>query len=65
MDTMYLYLNCGFVGDIPMTSFCLTELEDETSKRHREKEFKDRRMRTVSASMEYKPSGSLVPRLPW
>ena len=21
MDTMYLYLNCGCVGDIPMTSF--------------------------------------------
>ena len=29
MDTMYLYLNCGCVGDIPMTSF----LSDRTGRR--------------------------------
>ena len=45
--------------------FCLAELEDETFRRQRPKEFEVRRMRTVSASMEYKPSASLVPMLPW
>ena len=65
MDTMYLYFNCGCVGVIPMTSFLSEELEDETFKRRRQKEFEVRRMRTVSAIMEYKPSASLVPRLPW
>ena len=45
--------------------FCLTELEDETFNRRRQKEFEVRRMRTVSASMKYEPSASLVPRLPW
>ena len=59
MDTMYFYLNCG---DIQSHHFCLTELEDETFKRRRQKEFEVRRMRTVSASMEYKPTVSLVPR---
>ena len=42
MDTMYMYLNCGCVGDIPMISFCLTELEDETFKRRRHMEFEVR-----------------------
>ena len=44
--------------------FCLTELQDVTFKRLRHKEFEIRRMRTVSASMEYKPLVTLIPGSP-